>query len=116
MAEIQFDSKNLVRTNHVLNTTYETKLVNGLFDWVQIITPNPDFRVVLYPNPSDGETKLFVNQTTTVSIYNMMGQNLGQRVLEGGQNWLDFHDWPKGIYALQIATLDKLILKRLVLR
>jgi hypothetical protein len=76
----------------------------------------PEDGVKFYPNPFTGIVNVNVNisGTVNISMYNMLGENMGTWQVIRGINVLNTQSIPAGVYTMQIKTKDGVLNKKLV--
>ena len=116
VADIYFDQNIPIRTNHTLNTLYRPELVTGMVDSVSARPTPGNLRVLLYPNPSDGECTLQLNKAARLTLFNLLGQRLDEQPLPGGKNMLSFDRLQKGMYFVLVTSESEKVVQRLVIK
>jgi hypothetical protein len=77
--------------------------------------------LVLYPNPTDGKISIEIpkgntNSAKQVSIYNALGSLIWQQNTRSEFLNLDFGNYPKGIYLINVLNDDKIQTGKFILR
>lgn len=72
-------------------------------------------KVLVYPNPSDGNYWLELISDATVSIFDMHGRLLYSEEIKAGKSEMK-HDFPAGTYILQIRTEKEVISRKLIFK
>ena len=93
-----------------IHNYYNTNLVHNCSDLFTSVNEinNTKAQIHIYPNPANN--KLFVNtrqtnlQNTTVSIYNIQGQQLLQQNIRQSQTEIDIQNLSKGIYIIKVLN------------
>jgi hypothetical protein len=72
--------------------------------------------VKFYPNPFTGIVNVNVNVSgpVNISMYNMLGENMGTWQVNRGLNLLNKQSIPAGVYTMQIKTKEGVLNKKLV--
>lgn len=99
---------------HIRNY-YNTNLVHNCSDLFTSVNEinNTKAQIHIYPNPANNI--LFVNtrqtnlQNTTVSIYNIQGQQLLQQNIRQSQTEIDIQKLAKGIYIIKVINGNEVI-------
>jgi len=75
-----------------------------------------DNEVKLYPNPfsQNVTVDVSVDGPVTITMFNMIGENIGQWQLNKGMNTINTGAIPSGIYLMQIKTANSILNKKLV--
>jgi hypothetical protein len=78
-----------------------------------------DFDVKLYPNPTAGKFTVHIpngfNEFELISIYNMQGQKMEDKIISGEYTDIDIKQYSTGVYFLKIAAKSgQSITKKLV--
>lgn len=68
----------------------------------------------LYPNPTNGQLHLEGQGTMTVSVYNMLGQEVMRQEGES-QIVMDFNAFGSGVYMVRIETANQMVIKKVTL-
>ena len=67
--------------------------------------------ILLYPNPTDGQLHVEGQGTMTVSVYNMLGQEVLRTVAEG-QTVVDLGSNGSGVYMVRIETANQVVIRK----
>ena len=75
-----------------------------------------DNEVKLYPNPfsQNVTVDVSVDGPVTITMFNMIGENIGQWQLNKGMNTINTGAMPSGVYLMQIKTANSILNKKLV--
>lgn len=75
--------------------------------------------VLIYPNPAKDELSIYVDDSLSynsydVSVFEINGKMLKQKMMNGRYNNLDISDFHSGSYVLKITTANKTFTKRFI--
>jgi hypothetical protein len=74
-----------------------------------------DKQVQIYPSPFSQSVNVTVQEPVTVTMFNMLGENVGSWKVEAGHNTINTQPYPNGVYMLQVKTEDgKLLNKEMI--
>lgn len=82
----------------------------------EAVSEDPDLLVKVYPNPTQGHITIEAEQINCVSVYNQMGQKVFESVASGDAFEMDLGGLEKGLYVIQIATVNGLLTKPVMLK
>ncbi len=89
---------------------------NSLSDII-VVRNNNEKEMLVYPNPSTGVVNIETENSVDVSIYSSVGQTVAQYHFEANTlNKIDLSNQPKGIYFVSYYSVDKLIVKKLMIK
>ena len=89
---------------------------NSLSDII-VVRNNNEKEMLVYPNPSTGIVNIETENSVDVAIYSSVGQTVAQYHFEANTlNKIDLSDQPKGIYFVSYYSVDKLIVKKLMIK
>ena len=66
----------------------------------------------IYPNPTSGMLNVEMPSMLSVSVYNMMGQCLVQKDVNGDSTTLNLKDHGKGVFMVMVKTADGIVTKK----
>lgn len=64
-------------------------------------------QLIFYPNPSKGELNISLPHKSTLTLYNLNGQEVHQQMVEAGNTHLNVEVLPKGVYSIRIQHKHK---------
>ncbi len=111
---------------HIVSYTYTDSI--GCSDWataaLQVVITGIEEQlkqhaVLFYPNPVSQTLQLLspkMNETFTLSFFNAEGALLKRVQLQNNQQTVDVSALPKGLYAVQITSANKSLVKKLVIQ
>ncbi|MCX6200273.1 MAG: T9SS type A sorting domain-containing protein [Bacteroidetes bacterium] len=111
---------------HIISYTYTDSL--GCSDWataaLQVVitgieAQGAEHAVLFYPNPVRQILQLLspkMNEAFTLSFFNVEGSLLKKVQLQNNQQTVDVSALPKGLYAVQITSPNKSLVKKLVIQ
>ena len=70
--------------------------------------------VNLYPNPTSGELSVEAEGLTSVSVYNLVGQCLMEKLGENGKAIIDLKGMQNGVYFVKVSGTNGAIIKKVV--
>jgi hypothetical protein len=106
-AYIYFDFNPPIVTNTTINTnSYLTSGINDI---------NNEFKLNIFPNPTNGKFTLNLSENATVKIYSLIGSLIFYQEFHKGQI-LDLTNFQKGIYNLQVKTPKRIYSQKLILQ
>ena len=84
----------------------ESSLSNEVYvDWTTIIDEQGfDHRVSLYPNPTENKVFVETEGLLLVRVFNIMGQEVLNQAVEGGNVIIDLSSQPQGCYFFETVT------------
>ena len=85
----------------------ETRSIN-----VRVVN-DPD-EMVLYPNPANDETRIFMPLIDEVEVFNLWGERVSHIMANREAVVLDLNALPSGIYVVHVRQMKKLYSKKLV--
>ena len=65
-----------------------------------------EINVVIYPNPTKGDVKIFSNNIQRVTVYNMFGQMVLDTETNGNETTVNMSTFTSGIYMVRITTAE----------
>jgi hypothetical protein len=71
--------------------------------------------IQIYPNPTSGKINVSGSNINRIEVLSLEGEVIELREPDSSSMTLDFSAKTKGIYILRIATLTKVIFKKIVL-
>ena len=74
-----------------------------------------DIISAVYPNPTNGITKIEAKNLQTISIFNILGEMIFDAVVTGDSFEYDFSNHEAGVYFLKVETTSGVETKRVVL-
>jgi pimeloyl-ACP methyl ester carboxylesterase len=92
-------------------------------DWVGIEEQKPDKHIyslnaTLYPNPANDNFTLYIqneaNEQVFVSIYNLQGKKIDERMFTGEFSVFDISHYATGMYFVRIQTEQGMVTKKIV--
>jgi hypothetical protein len=93
---------------------YDSKFA---FSNVVAVRNNPDNKVTIFPNPSNGNMSVETKEDVDVTVYSISGQELANYRFQANTiNTIDITNQPKGIYFLSYVTNNKRVIKKLIVR
>lgn len=100
-----------VTGNHGSSDFWVVKLAAGLVD----VSPLPAMALKVSPNPTVGILTIELNDLATfqnaqISVLNMNGQTILKQTIHNQHLMLNIEDQPKGVYILNIKTVDGRVL------
>jgi hypothetical protein len=107
-------SVTLTDANGCTNTATVTVDVNPCLGVNEVASL--DDMIKFYPNPftQSVNVDISVNGPVTVTIFNMVGQNVGAYTMDKGLNTLNTSNMAPGIYLMQVKTQSGILNKKLV--
>jgi hypothetical protein len=77
--------------------------------------------LTIYPNPSDGEIKITVNNykqysNEQIKVMDMTGKIIEKRKVEGTNTILDLSNLKSGIYLIQVGSLKNRVTEKIILK
>ena len=72
-------------------------------------------QVKVYPNPTKHFVTVEAENMTEVSVYNLLGQCVMQKVAEESQTTIDLQNVSEGLYLLRVKTENGIISKRIAI-
>lgn len=125
-AAADFAVNNIYDLTGVMNYSFGAYKLNprsadDISDVTGIHLPTADWKVSVYPNPSDGRFILEINGMNgelQISVMNLLGKVVSDRTLSGNETrtTLDLSDQPSGIYFLRISDGNNTRVERMVIR
>ena len=73
-------------------------------------------KVSVYPNPVEGNLTVKAHGLQRIVIYNVMGQQVASIETQRNEIDIDMDAYPKGLYTLQLVTIDGVATKNVVVR
>jgi hypothetical protein len=73
--------------------------------------------VMCSPNPVKTQLQVFIPdavKTEALNVYNVLGENVLNTVLENGRTSIDFSNFQAGLYVLRVKIEDKLYVKKII--
>jgi hypothetical protein len=114
------DTMNIILASSGLSATADSKFLvdNLVFETNQSVSNNSKLDSYIYPNPSNGiiNISLTSNEKTVVSLFNALGQKIYSKTLNNIYSTLDFSNYPKGIYLLELRTDNQRSVKKITLK
>ena len=76
------------------------------------------FGFVAYPNPTEGQLTLTVNEVTSFNyqLFDLMGQCVARGEVQGNETRLDLSHLNKGIYFISVEWNDNRLIERVIVR
>lgn len=72
--------------------------------------------IKLFPNPNNGLFTITTSYQANVSIYNVLGENILNKVLQGGNHILSLDNQPKGMYFVNIQHNGNIITHKMIVK
>ena len=96
----------------------EFALADNGDDFIRITDLSVDDNLILdvrlYPNPTTGVLSIEAEAMTSVSVFDLVGQCVMQRLAEDGQVVLDMSQMQNGIYLVKVSTANGSVMQRVV--
>jgi len=75
-------------------------------------------QVQLYPNPFSQSINVDITtqQDVLATMFNMLGENVGEWKMNEGHNSINTEQYPSGIYLLQLKTVNGLLLNKKIIK
>ena len=111
---IGFEGKNTDSTKQIALLIDDVSVTDyGYMGIKTTIKNNTD--IIIYPNPTTGLLNIITSDTkTNVEVYNIMGQKVMSKVLNGGVNTIDISDLNNDVYSLKIMQNNTLTAIKIV--
>ncbi|MBR3710484.1 MAG: thiol protease/hemagglutinin PrtT [Bacteroidales bacterium] len=74
---------------------------------------NADSRI--YPNPTSGMLKVELEQMRLITVYNILGQNVYEKQVNGDEATINLKSFGSGVYLVKIETAEGVVTKRISL-
>jgi hypothetical protein len=75
-----------------------------------------EFKLKVYPNPSDGVFYSNLEEDAELEIYNSNGLLIQKRHVAPGQNPINLTELPAGIYVLKFHVVDEVLTQKVLIR
>jgi hypothetical protein len=75
---------------------------------------NNEFKLNIFPNPTNGKFTLNLSENATVKIYSLIGSLIYDQEVHKGQI-IDLTNFQKGIYNVKVTTSKHIYSKKLIL-
>ena len=76
------------------------------------VNENSSIAAVVYPNPTNGQVKIEVEDLKYITISNMLGQVIYESKAEGNAFEYDFGKHGEGLYLVRIETANGVVVKK----
>jgi|GEM_PF-2258169 PKD repeat protein len=108
---VHYNYTNVNGCNSVDSTQISVQVCTGIGN-----VNNTDNQVSFYPSPfSDNLTlTIGVKGAVTLSMFNMLGQNVGTWNMDKGNHTINTSSLPSGVYMLQVTTTQGILNKKVV--
>jgi hypothetical protein len=93
--EIDVNGQMWVASRNGLHTTANSVITN-----IKDVIKNIDFNV--YPNPNNGNFKIYLEQTVDMVIYDITGQEISKQILNIGENFINLENIKTGYYIINL--------------
>lgn len=77
---------------------------------------NAKNNIKLFPNPNNGVFTISTSDQANVSIYNVLGENVLTKVLNGGNHTISLDNQPKGMYFVNIQQNGSVITHKMIVK
>jgi len=119
-ASLTPDTLNIILLSSGAVATADSKLVvdNLTLDYPQSVANNDKADFYIYPNPSNGivNVSFASNDKYSATLFNTLGQKLYSKSINGMSAALDFTNYPKGIYMLELKSDNFRTVKKITLK
>ena len=90
--------------------------VNGNLVSASEVLDNMDVKI--FPNPTTGQINIFFaeNRDRKIQVFNMLGEVVWQKAVNGNHTTLDLSNLPDGTYLIGLQEEDKMVIRKLVLQ
>jgi len=72
--------------------------------------------VNIYPNPNNGIFNIITSEQANITIYNMLGEMVLTKVLNGGNHVLSLNSHPKGVYFINIQQNENVTTYKMIVK
>ena len=72
--------------------------------------------VNIYPNPNNGIFNIITSEQANITIYNMLGEMVLTKVLNGGNHVLSLNLHPKGVYFINIQQNENVTIYKMIVK
>jgi hypothetical protein len=80
------------------------------------IIENASAAITVYPNPNNGRYTVKGNNITSIEVYNVVGENVFQSMINNQQSDIDLSNNASGIYLMKIYKGQTFIIERVVVQ
>jgi hypothetical protein len=107
------DGKGVKLVDSISKFGYFTQVLFNVESPTGIEDANELEKITVFPNPTQGNVHIdFIETTTTITIYNLMGEKL-QELTTDENVVIDLSNYKNGIYLMKITTKDGMIIRKL---
>ena len=78
------------------------------------INENSTEEIRIYPNPSNGQIHIVASNESTITILNLLGEQVLKMNVSKGDNTVDISKLPKGIYTVNSVSENKIFTSRII--
>jgi len=102
------------------NSCIDTTICKSIADYINFIPINLQQKISIYPNPTDGEITIEMDQICqdiTLQVTDINGRIVQEKSIKGSTSIIQFNlDNNAGVYLLNLYTKDKSLIKYLILK